>query len=48
VTTFVSADHGDLAWADGGNTLLYFTRDPDRGYVGLFRLDVGQLETLVP
>jgi hypothetical protein len=45
-STFVSADHGDLAWTDSGNTLLYFTRDPDRGYVGLFRIDVSQLEAL--
>ena len=44
--TFLSADHGDLAWSPDTRQLLYLTRDPVRGYLGFFRLDVSSLRAL--
>jgi hypothetical protein len=45
--TFLSADHGSMRWSPDGRSLYYFTRDPGRGYLGLFRLDVSTLDELV-
>jgi hypothetical protein len=44
--TFLSAEHHDLAWSADGKVLFYFTRDPESGFEGLFRLDTATLETL--
>lgn len=44
--TFLTADHEAPAFSQDGSTLFYFTRDPVRGYVGLFRLDVASLTSL--